>query len=79
MSPILIAGTIIVNLALVFYSVGIFIEQRRRRVTRVVVGFLTAGVVFDLVATGCIRLAASSAPRRGRGASVAAPVLAGGL
>ena len=62
MSPILIAGTIIVNLALVFYSVGIFIEQRRRRVTRVVVGFLTAGVVFDVVATGFMIAGSSSGP-----------------
>jgi uncharacterized repeat protein (TIGR03987 family) len=62
MSPILITGTIIVNLALVFYSVGIFIEQRRRRVTRVVVGFLTAGVVFDVVATGCMIAGSSSGP-----------------
>lgn len=62
MSPILLTGTIIVNLALVFYSVGIFIEQRRRRVSRVVVGFLTAGVVFDVVATGCMIAGSSSGP-----------------
>ena len=62
MNSILLTGTIIVNLALVFYSVGIFIEQRRRRVSRVVVGFLTAGVVFDVVATGCMIVGSSSGP-----------------
>ena len=50
MSPILVTGTIIVNLALIFYTVGIVAEQRSRRVSRTVVSFLTAGVVFDLVA-----------------------------
>lgn len=62
MSPILVAGTIIVNLALLFYTVGIFIEQRRRQVTGVVLGFLTAGVLFDLVATGCMIAGSSRGP-----------------
>lgn len=54
MSPILVAGTAIVHLALIAYTVGIVTEQRRHQVTRRVVSFLTAGVVFDLVATGCM-------------------------
>ena len=62
MSPVLIAGTIIVNLALVFYTIGIFAEQRSRRVTSRVVFFLTAGVVFDLVATGCMLMGSSRGP-----------------
>ena len=62
MSPILITGTIIVNLALAFYTVGIVIEQRTRRVSRTVVTFLTAGVVFDLVATGCMIAGSSRGP-----------------
>ena len=59
MNPILITGTIIVNLALIFYGVGIVIEQRSRRVGRAVVSFLTAGVIFDLVATGCMIVGSS--------------------
>lgn len=62
MSPILITGTIIVNLALIFYTVGIVIEQRSHRVSRTVVTFLTAGVVFDVVATGCMIAGSSSGP-----------------
>ena len=62
MSPILITGTIIVNLALIFYTVGIVIEQRSHRVSRTVVNFLTAGVVFDVVATGCMIAGSSSGP-----------------
>lgn len=62
MSPILIAGTLIVNLALVAYTVGIVSEQRHRRVSRRVVSFLTAGVFFDVVATGCMIAGSSRGP-----------------
>ena len=62
MNPVLLTGTIIVNLALIFYTVGIFIEQRSRRVSSKVVTFLTAGVIFDLVATGCMIAGSSRGP-----------------
>ncbi len=52
MSPVLVAGTVIVHLALVAYTVGIVSEQRSHRVSRMVLGFLSAGVFFDLTATG---------------------------
>jgi len=62
MSPILIAGTTIVHLALICYTIGIFTEQRQRRVTKRVLIFLTAGVVFDVVATGCMIAGSSTGP-----------------
>lgn len=62
MSPILVAGTTIVNLALLCYTVGIFTVQRRHRVTRRVVTFLTLGVILDLIATGCMIAGSSSGP-----------------
>ena len=62
MSPILMAGTAIVNVALICYTIGIFIEQRQRRVTQRVLTFLTAGVIFDVVATGCMIAGSSSGP-----------------
>ena len=54
MSPILIAGTIIVNLALISYAVGIIGEQRSHRVSSRVLGFLVVGVVLDVTATACM-------------------------
>ncbi|HPG33026.1 MAG TPA: hypothetical protein PLM34_04180 [Lentimicrobium sp.] len=54
MNPILTAGVIIVNLALVFYSVAIITEQRRKIVTPFVLTFLTAGVILDITATACM-------------------------
>ena len=44
MSPILIAGTIIVNLALIAYSTAIITEQRQKRVSNRVLTFLSIGV-----------------------------------
>jgi hypothetical protein len=52
--PVLIAGVVVVNLALLSYTVGIFTEQRRRAVTGGVLPFLTLGVCFDVAATGCM-------------------------
>lgn len=54
MSPILIAGIVIVNLALLAYSVAIITEQRRKLVTGFVLIFLTIGVVLDISATICM-------------------------
>lgn len=56
MKPILIAAVTIVNLALVFYTIGIVKEQRCRRVTPGVLAFLTAAVLFDIAATTCMIL-----------------------
>lgn len=54
MNPILMAGVVIVQLALLSYTVGVILEQRGRRVTPVVLVFLTAGVVLDITATACM-------------------------
>ena len=62
MKPILLAGTIIVNAALVCYSVGVISEQRSRVVSRRVIAFLTVGVVFDIVATTCMILGSTNSP-----------------
>lgn len=62
MSPVLIAGTIIVNAALLFYTLGILIEQRSHRVGRRVLLFLTVGVVLDVTATVCMILGSTHGP-----------------
>ena len=62
MSPVLMAGTLIVNLALIFYTIGIVSEQRSRRITQRVLIFLTAGVTFDIIATACMIIGSSKGP-----------------
>ncbi len=54
MNPVLIAGIIIVNIALIAYSIAIITEQRKRMVNSFVLGFLTAGVILDITATVCM-------------------------
>ena len=62
MAPILIAGTMIVNLALLFYTIGIILEQRRHQVTQKVLTFLTLGVLFDITATVCMIAGSTKSP-----------------
>ncbi len=51
MKTILIAGTAIVNLALIFYSIGIITEQVKHTISRRVLGFVSVGLIFDIAAT----------------------------
>ncbi len=51
MKTILIVGATIVNLALIFYSIGIITEQVRHTISKRVLVFVSAGLVFDITAT----------------------------
>jgi hypothetical protein len=51
MNPILLAGSLIVTLALISYSIAIISEQRTGLISRRVILFLTAGLVLDITAT----------------------------
>ncbi|MCK4632439.1 MAG: hypothetical protein KAT79_04160 [candidate division Zixibacteria bacterium] len=62
MNPTLIAGTVIVNLALISYSIAIITEQRKHRVSRFVLIFLTTGIVLDIVATICMIIGSPNTP-----------------
>jgi len=44
-------GTTIVFFALAFYSIAIITEQRKKRISRIVLWFLTLGVCLDITAT----------------------------
>ena len=44
-------GTIVVFFALTFYSIGIFTEQKHKKVLRRVITFLTMGIIADIIAT----------------------------
>lgn len=59
MNPILQTGTLIVNVALISYAIGIVIEQRKKLITKQVLTFLTIGVFFDVTAT-CFMVIGSS-------------------
>jgi hypothetical membrane protein len=51
MNILLRIGTSVVIFALAFYSIGIFTEQRYKRVMPRVLIFLTLGIIADIIAT----------------------------
>ena len=51
MNPILVTGTIMVTFALVFYSISVFSEQRRKTLTFFALTTRTIGVALDITAT----------------------------
>jgi hypothetical protein len=50
-NSILVTGTIIVTCALIFYSISVISEQRRKTFTSFVLATRTIGVVLDITAT----------------------------
>jgi hypothetical protein len=54
MTKIILAGILMVNLALIAYSVAIFTEQKTKTAGNYVLIFLTTGVVLDISATVCM-------------------------
>ena len=62
MKPILIAGTTIVNLALIFYSIGIITEQRKHMVSKRVLWFISFGLLFDISATIMMIIGSENSP-----------------
>ena len=51
MNQLVMVGTFVVFLALTFYSIGIFTEQKHQKVLRRVITFLTMGIIADIIAT----------------------------
>lgn len=52
MNPYLVAGVVLVNLALIAYSTAFTLEERlKRQIRKNVLAILTAGVTFDFIAT----------------------------
>jgi uncharacterized repeat protein (TIGR03987 family) len=51
LNSILVKAVIVVTFALIFYSIGVITEQRKHRITRRVLFFLTLGIIFDISST----------------------------
>jgi hypothetical protein len=58
--PVRMAAVLTVTLALALYTIGTVKQQRSRRSTPAVRGWLTAGVVFDVTATALMIVASKS-------------------
>ena len=62
MNPILTKAVIVVIFALIFYSVGVITEQRKRTISKLVLLFLTAGVLLDIASTTLMIIGSTNIP-----------------
>ena len=62
MNTILITGTRIVAIALIFYSFGYFISLRKKSITNLVLLFQTLGLVTDITATILMIIGSPNSP-----------------
>ena len=62
MKPILLAGSLIVTLALIAYSIGVITEQRRKIIVRRTLIFLSIGLFLDITGTICMLIGSSNSP-----------------
>ena len=51
MNPLLLTGTAVVTLALLFYTVAFVLQFRQRRITPTVLSAQTVGIALDIIAT----------------------------
>jgi len=51
MKPIIMVASTVVTLALIFYSIAIITEQRKKIINNFILTFLVIGVLFDISAT----------------------------
>ena len=62
MKPVLLAGTAIVNLALISYTIFFYYERRTLKLSNRVMFFLTTGVALDIISTTCMIIGSSHGP-----------------
>lgn len=62
MKPIILAGTIIVTLALIAYTLFIITEHKQKRASGKVLLFITLGLFLDITATACMIIGSSNTP-----------------
>jgi EamA domain-containing membrane protein RarD len=62
LNPTLIRAGIVVSIALVCYSIGVITEQRRKSLSGFSLGFITAGLVFDISSTALMIIGSDNIP-----------------
>lgn len=62
MNAALTAGTRIVVLALIAYSIGIITEQKKHKINNIVLIFLSLGIILDIVATAFMIIGSPNSP-----------------
>ena len=62
MKIISMIGAIVVTLALISYSIGVITEQRKRKLVKSVLLFITIGIILDVTATICMIIGSTNSP-----------------
>ena len=62
MNPIIIRAVVIVTFALVFYSIAVITEQKKYAVSKRILLFLTAGILFDITSTVLMIVGSTNIP-----------------
>ncbi len=62
MNNTLIAGTIVVNLALVFYTISFIVFSRSHRLSRKLLTIFSLGLFFDVLATTLMIIGSTNSP-----------------
>jgi EamA domain-containing membrane protein RarD len=62
LNSILIRAVIVVTFALLFYSIGVIMEQRKHFISKAVLTFLTAGVILDISSTALMIIGSRKIP-----------------
>lgn len=55
-------GAVVVTLALISYSIGVITEQKKRKLVKTVLIFVTVGIILDITATICMILGSTNSP-----------------
>jgi len=56
MSPVILAGVVMIHIAFILYSIFIYKEHKYKRATKGLLVFITSAVIFDISATVCMMI-----------------------
>jgi len=62
MKTISMIGATVVTLALISYSIGVITEQRKRKLVKNVLLFISLGIILDVAATLCMIIGSTNSP-----------------
>ena len=62
MKIISMIGATIVTMALISYSIGVITEQKKHKLVKTVLIFVSAGIILDITATICMIIGSSNTP-----------------
>jgi len=62
MNTISMIGAVVVTLALISYSIGVIKEQKKHKIVKGVLIFITAGIILDISATACMIVGSTNSP-----------------